>query len=123
MERAQHFFDAAVEHGWDTEQGGFVYNFDRNGDAIAKGSYYWKLAEGFAAAALLATVTGDATYWEWYDRIWDYAWNHMINRKHGNWYFKLTADNEIHNDIDTTPEVKCGYHPVGACYDVLTSLP
>lgn len=118
VDRAQHFFDAAVEHGWD-DNGGFVYNFDRDGNPIASEKYYWKLAEGFAAAARLAEATDDSTYWEWYDRIWDYAWENMVNEKYGNWYFKLTPDNQIHDDIDSTPEVKTGYHPLGACYDVL----
>ncbi|CCQ33187.1 glucose-6-phosphate isomerase protein [Halorhabdus tiamatea SARL4B] len=40
VDRAQHFFDAAVENGWDDEFGGFVYNFDRDGAVIADDKYY-----------------------------------------------------------------------------------
>lgn len=118
-DRAMHFFDAAVENGWDDEHGGFVYNFDRDGEPIVRDKYYWPPAEGFAAAARLADATGDDAYWQWYDRIWDHAWEHVVNRKYGNWYFRLTPENEVHEGIDQTPEVKTGYHPLGACYDVL----
>jgi mannose/cellobiose epimerase-like protein (N-acyl-D-glucosamine 2-epimerase family) len=120
LERAMHFFDAAIEHGWDDEYGGFVYNFDRDGEPIVAEKYYWPLAEGFAAAARLGAATGDRAYWEWYDRIWEYAYENMINQQYGNWYFQLAADNTLdESKLDDTPEVKVGYHPLGACYDVL----
>ncbi|MFC7157313.1 AGE family epimerase/isomerase [Halomarina halobia] len=119
LARAVRFFDAAVEHGWDDGRGGFVYNFDRDGAPIVADRYYWPLAEGIGAATLLAEATGDARYREWYDRIWTYAWDHVVNRRHGNWYFKLTPENEVHEGIDATPEVKVGYHQINACYEVL----
>lgn len=122
VDRAKHFFDAATDHGWDDEHGGFVYNFDRDGDVIADEKYYWKHAEAFAAAARLADRTGEDAYWDWYDRIWTYAWDNLVNQKYGNWFFKLTRDNQVHEDVDAAPSVKTGYHPLGACYDVLQTL-
>jgi mannose/cellobiose epimerase-like protein (N-acyl-D-glucosamine 2-epimerase family) len=119
VERAAHFFDAAVEHGWDDEHGGLVYNFDRDGEVILPDKYYWPPCEGMGAAARLATLTGDDDYWAWYDRFWDYSWEHLVNPRYGNWYFKLTPDNQVHEDIDGTPKVTPGYHPIGACFDVL----
>jgi len=119
VERGEHFFEAAVEYGWDDDHGGFVYNVDRDGAVISAEKYYWPLAEGIAAAARLAEATGDDRYWEWYDRIWEYAWEHVVNRDHGTWYFKLTPDNRVHDDIDASPSVKTDYHPLGACYDVI----
>lgn len=119
LDKAKRFFESAVENGWDSEYGGFYYNFDRGGEPILTDKYYWKLAEGFAAAALLAERTGEDRYWEWYGKIWEYAWENMVNGKYGNWYFKLTRDNQIHEGIDSTPEVKVGYHPLSACYEVM----
>jgi mannose/cellobiose epimerase-like protein (N-acyl-D-glucosamine 2-epimerase family) len=119
VDRAVHFFDAAVEHGWDDEHGGLVYNFDRDGETITADKYYWPPCEGMGAAARLATLTGDDDYWEWYDRFWDYSWDTLVNPRYGNWYFKLTPDNRIHEDVDDSPKVTPGYHPIGACFDVL----
>ncbi len=121
VDRARRFFDAAVRDGWDDDRGGFVYNVDREGEVVAAEKYYWPLSEGVAAAARLGERTDDERYWEWYDRIWSYARDHAINPKYGNWYFKLTPDNEVHEDVDDSPEVKVGYHPLAACYDVLRS--
>jgi mannose/cellobiose epimerase-like protein (N-acyl-D-glucosamine 2-epimerase family) len=122
LDRARRFFDAAVEQGWDADGGGFVYTVDREGDPVVEDKYYWPLAEGFAAAARLAAVTDEDRYREWYDRIWAYAWEHVINRRYGNWYGRLTPDNRLHDGIDATPKVKTDYHPVGCCYDVLRAL-
>lgn len=119
IKRARHFFDAAVEHGWDDERGGFVYNFDRDGEVIVDDKYYWELCEGFAAAARLAEATGEDKYWDWYDLIWEYAWENLINRKYGNWYTRVTADNVVPDDIDDSPSTKAGYHSLGCCYDVI----
>ncbi|WP_411968839.1 AGE family epimerase/isomerase [Haloferax sp. YSSS75] len=119
VERAVRFFDAAVENGWDDEYGGFVYNFDRDGETIEDDKYYWPLAEGIGATVLLNDATGEERFLDWYDRIWSYAWENVVNRGNGNWYFKLTRENEIHSDIDDSPEVKVGYHQINACYEVL----
>lgn len=122
-EKAEHFFRAAVENGWDSEMGGgFIYNFDREGEPIVLDKYFWELTEGFGAAALLGQRTGDDFYWEWYDKIWNYAWNNMVNRKHGNWYFKLTRENEVHEGIDQSPEPNAGYHVIGNCFEVMREL-
>ncbi|WP_435335849.1 AGE family epimerase/isomerase [Haloarchaeobius sp. TZWWS8] len=119
VDRAERFFDAAVSHGWDDERGGFVYNFDRDHEVIVADTYYWPLAEGIGACVRLADATGDERYMDWYDRIWSYAWDSMVNRGHGNWYFRLTPNNEVHPDVDDTPEVKVGYHQLGACFEAL----
>ncbi|WP_225334100.1 AGE family epimerase/isomerase [Halomicrobium urmianum] len=119
-ERADRFFDAAVESGWDDERGGFVYNFDRDGEPIVENKYYWPLCEGIGATALLYDRFGEGRYAEWYDRIWEYALDEVVNEKYGNWYFQLTPDNEVARDaIDDSPEVKVGYHQLNAIFETL----
>ena len=119
IDRAERFFDAAVTDGWDDEFGGFVYNFDRDGEVVVADKYYWPLAEGIGASVRLAEATDEKRYVEWYDRIWSYAWENIVNRGHGNWYFKLTPENELHPELDDTPGVKVGYHQINACYELL----
>ncbi len=123
QEKAERYFKAAVENGWDSEMdGGFIYNFDREGNPILQDKYFWELTEGFGSAALLGNRTGDDFYWDWYDKIWNYAWENMVNKKYGNWYFKLTRDNEVHKDINPNPEPSAGYHVIGNCFEVLKEL-
>ena len=121
LRTARHFFDHAMRHGWDAAHGGLFYGLAPGGDACDTDKYFWVQAESFAAAALLALRTGDAGYWDCYDRIWSYSWAHMIDHEHGAWYRIRTRDNAPYSD-EKSPAGKTDYHTMGACYDVLRAL-
>ncbi|MEJ8820608.1 AGE family epimerase/isomerase [Variovorax humicola] len=118
---ARHFFDTAVQRGWDHAHGGLVYGSAPDGQVCDGEKYFWVQAESLAAAALLAVRTGESAYWDWYDRIWTYSWAHMIDHRHGAWYFKRGNDNRALSD-HKSPAGKTDYHTMGACYDVLRGL-
>ncbi|MFG6439285.1 AGE family epimerase/isomerase [Roseateles sp. LKC17W] len=146
---ARHFFDAAMQRGWDAKHGGLVYGFAPDeswspppagtqspppGGHAGLGSgpatdmkvcdgdkYFWVQAESLAAAAWLAVRTGDASYWQWYDRLWAYAWQHFVDHEHGAWYRILGPDNAKLTD-EKSPAGKTDYHTMGACQDVLAAL-
>jgi mannose/cellobiose epimerase-like protein (N-acyl-D-glucosamine 2-epimerase family) len=120
LERAAELFDAAVEHGWDDDHGGFVYTFDPDGEPIVDDKYGWPVAEAIGAAAALHERTGEASYREWYDRLWTYAQSNLT-APGGNFYTKLSRDNEPY-PTDEGPAVEPGYHPIGACLESLRSL-
>jgi mannose/cellobiose epimerase-like protein (N-acyl-D-glucosamine 2-epimerase family) len=65
--------------------------------------------------------TGDDRYWQWYDHIWAYCWEHFVDHEHGAWFRILHRDNR-----NTTREKsnagKVDYHNMGACFDVLAML-
>ncbi len=119
--RACHFFDTAMARGWDAAHGGLVYGFGPDGTVCDGDKYFWVQAESFAAAALLALRTGDERYWQWYDRLWAYAWQHFVDHEHGAWYRILAPDNRKLSD-EKSPAGKTDYHTMGACYDVLRGL-
>jgi len=121
LPRARHFFDTAMARGWDHEHGGLVYGFDPDGAVCDGDKYFWVQAESFAAAALLAVRSGDAAYWEAYERLWAYAWRHFVDHEHGAWYRILAPDNHKLSD-EKSPAGKVDYHTMGACYDVLRAL-
>ncbi|SFO62140.1 Mannose or cellobiose epimerase, N-acyl-D-glucosamine 2-epimerase family [Variovorax sp. PDC80] len=121
LPRAQSLFEAAMRHGWDAEFGGLVYGFDPAGALYDGDKYFWVQAESFAAAALLAVRTGEPRYWDWYDRIWDYAWRHMVDHEHGAWFRILSRHNRKLSD-EKSPAGKTDYHTMGACHDVLRAL-
>jgi mannose/cellobiose epimerase-like protein (N-acyl-D-glucosamine 2-epimerase family) len=89
-----------------------------DGSICDDGKYHWLQPESLAAAPVLALRTGDARYWQWYDRIWAYCWAHFVDHEHGAWFRILHRDNR-----NTTREKsnagKVDYHNMGACWDVL----
>jgi len=121
-ERATHFFEVAVRDGWDDEYGGFHYSLGRDHEPVVTDKYFWELAEGLSAAAVLGDATGEASYWTWYDRIWEYTWETFVNERYGNWYAIVTREGALHEDRDPTPKVKSGYHRINGVFEVLNTL-
>lgn len=118
---ARHLFDTALERAWDHEHGGICYGFAPDGSICDGDKYFWVQAESFAAAALLAARSGENTYWGWYDRIWDYSWENMVDHQYGAWYRILDRQNRKYDD-KKSPAGKTDYHTMGACYEVLNVL-
>ncbi|GGY01791.1 AGE family epimerase/isomerase [Massilia dura] len=121
LPRAIHFFDTALARAWDAKHGGIHYGFAPDGSICDGFKYFWVQAESFAAAALLGARTGEQRYWDWYDRIWQYSWEHFVDHTHGAWYRILGPDNAKLTD-EKSPAGKTDYHTMGACYEVLTVL-
>lgn len=115
---ARHLFDTAMARSWDAERGGLYYGFAPDGSVCDDDKYFWVQAESLAAAALLASRTGDDAYWQWYDRLWAYAWEHFVDHEHGAWYRILDADNRKYSN-EKSPAGKTDYHTMGACHEVL----
>lgn len=120
---ARHLFDTAVARAWDDEFGGLQYGFAPAPDYAVcdDDKYFWVQAESLAAAARLAEATGDETYWQWYQRLWDYARRFFIDHRHGAWYRILDRRNRKYSD-EKSPAGKTDYHTMGACHDVLHVL-
>jgi mannose/cellobiose epimerase-like protein (N-acyl-D-glucosamine 2-epimerase family) len=111
---ARHLFDVAVARAWDPEFGGLRYGFAPNGSICDDDKYFWVQAESLAAAARLGE-------WDWYDRLWAYAWQHFVDHEHGAWYRILDRRNRKYDD-EKSPAGKTDYHTMGACHDVLHLL-
>ncbi|MGH8114586.1 MAG: AGE family epimerase/isomerase, partial [Rhodanobacteraceae bacterium] len=83
LSTARRLFDTAVARAWDNEHGGLCYGFAPDGSICDDDKYYWVQAESLAAAALLAERTDDDGYWDWYERLWNYAWANFIDHRYG----------------------------------------
>lgn len=128
LPRAQAFFDAAVSRAWDPTHGGLFYGFAPDGSICDDHKYFWVQAESIAAAARLAVahesagqVDAATACWDWYDRLWTYAWEHFVDHEHGAWWRILSADNRKLS-AEKSPAGKVDYHTMGACHDVLDAL-
>jgi mannose/cellobiose epimerase-like protein (N-acyl-D-glucosamine 2-epimerase family) len=127
LPRSQELFAAGTEHAWDTAHGGLVYGIADDEKHPGKlvvcdgDKYFWVQAESLATAALLALRTGEGGYWDWYDRLWEYSWEHFVDHEHGAWYRILTPDNRKVSD-EKSPAGKVDYHTMGACYEVRAAI-
>jgi mannose/cellobiose epimerase-like protein (N-acyl-D-glucosamine 2-epimerase family) len=118
LQRAGELFHAGVGPGWDDEYGGFYYGFAPDKSICDSDKYFWVQAETLATAAMLASRTGKAEYWNWYDKIWAYAWQHFVDHQYGAWFHYMDRSNRRYDDVKC-PTGKTDYHTMGACYEVL----
>lgn len=121
LERARWLFDESFRLGWDARFGGLYYGLKPEGTCADDDKYFWVQAEAIAAAAHLAVATRDAVYWERYDALWRYAWQHFVDHRYGAWYRILNRANVKYSD-EKSPAGKCDYHTLGACHEVLNLL-
>jgi mannose/cellobiose epimerase-like protein (N-acyl-D-glucosamine 2-epimerase family) len=120
--RAIEFFKLAVKYGWDEINEGMIYSFEPSSGAFPcdKDKYKWVQAETFATAANLVLFDPKNAnfYWDWYDRVWKYAWRVFIDHEKGGWYRILNEKNEKYDDLKSPPG-KVDYHSIGACVSCL----
>ncbi|MEO7068044.1 MAG: AGE family epimerase/isomerase [Rhodanobacter sp.] len=115
---AEHLFSTALARAWDNEDGGMCYGFAPDGSVCDDDKYFWVQAESLTAAALLHARTGAPIYNDWYEKLWTYAWKHLIDHTYGAWYRILTRDNRQYSD-EKSPAGKVDYHTMGACHELL----
>lgn len=120
LQRAQALFEGAMQRAWDVPRGGMFHSWGPDGQRCDDSKQQWVHAETLAAAAHLAVRTGQAHYWDWYDRIWSYCWRHLVDHRHGAWFRALDADNRVTSTEKSEPEPD--YHNMGACAEVLRLL-
>jgi mannose/cellobiose epimerase-like protein (N-acyl-D-glucosamine 2-epimerase family) len=121
LRRARELFDTALARGWDEEFGGLYYGFAPDGAVCDDDKYFWVQAETLASAARLAHAASDVRDWDWYQKLWRYAWQHFVDHRYGAWYRILDRANRKYSH-EKSPAGKTDYHTMGACYDVLEVL-
>lgn len=110
---ARALFLRTAEIGWAEETGGFFYTLDWQDRPARSDRFWWPCAEGIGAAAVLAEVTNDAVFEEWYRRIWDTVGSHFLDLRHGGWFAELDAAMQpVENVFSGKPDL---YHALQAC--------
>jgi mannose/cellobiose epimerase-like protein (N-acyl-D-glucosamine 2-epimerase family) len=133
--RARSLYEVAWAKGWDEDDGGFYLVLQDDlraptdlemvrviqrqfGDVKS----YWAAPEAIGAAAVLESLTGEESFGVDRRRLWRYCREQMIDEQRGGWYKIPTAlprkDSEPKGD-SFDPD----YHALGACFEVLRSLP
>ena len=118
---AEQLFNTAMQHAWDSEYGGLYYGFAPDLSICDSDKYFWVQAESLACAALLAARTGKQEYWQHYQQLWHYSWQHLVDHEYGAWFRILRRDNSKIS-AEKSPAGKTDYHTMGACYEVLNVL-
>ncbi len=91
-------FADALRIGWDPEFGGILYFKDVEGKPVEAYEHdmklWWPHNEGVIAALKLYLHTGKECYFQWFQKIADYALTHFADSEHGEWFGYLRRDGE-----------------------------
>lgn len=118
---AELLLKTALDKGWDDNGGGLVYSLGRDHEKIDFDRYYWVLTESFAAAAMLGRRIDKDEYWQWYDKLWQWSLDHLVDHEYGAWY-RVLDENNGHYDNIKSPPSKTDYHQVAACWELLKRI-
>lgn len=93
---AEKVFNTAIDFGWDDEYGGILYFKDLEGKPVEAYEHdmklWWPHNEAVIASLKLYKLTGAERYWDWFERVTDYAFEKFSDFKYGEWYGYLRRD-------------------------------
>ncbi len=88
----------AFEGGWDKEYGGILYFVDCLGKPPEAYEHdmklWWPHNEALIASLMAYRDTGDAQYFEWFEKTMDYCKKYFADPENGEWYGYLRRDGE-----------------------------
>ena len=96
FEFAEKIFNNAIDFGWDDDYGGILYFKDLEGKPVEAYEHdmklWWPHNEAVIASLRLYKHTGNIRYFDWFERVTDYAFTKFSDFKYGEWYGYLRRD-------------------------------
>lgn len=111
-EIARNLTETALEDSWDIDFGGLVYTVGFDGEPLDRTRYWWPVTEGIGSLAALIKLERDGEDEDWYQRLWHFASEHLIDHRHGGWFPALDDnDRPVETQFKGKPDV---YHSLQA---------
>ena len=98
--------DWALERGWDTTYGGLLSFVDLDYHTPLQVEhdmkYWWPHNEAIYALLLAYSLTGDAKYDKWFEKMFAWSEAHFPDREYGEWFGYLRRDGSVSVDVKAT---------------------
>jgi cellobiose epimerase len=112
---------AAVRDEGLAADGGLYYE-GKSGQVIDLGRECWPQAEAIVGFLNAWELSGDGTYWEDARRVWRYVEEHLVDRIHGEWFWRIRPDGQVDAGLPKVSEWKGPYHGTRACLETVRRL-
>jgi mannobiose 2-epimerase len=113
-----------LAHGIDDQYGG-LFNAGQDGVVTDTEKHWWAQAEAMVGLMFAYKLTGNYEYLGATLSLWDFISNHVIDKKHGEWHFRVNREGTPLLSDDKVGPWKCPYHTSRACilvYSILNEL-
>jgi mannobiose 2-epimerase len=101
--------------------GGLCYE-GRRGTIIDHGKQWWPQAEAVVGFLNAYQLSGDRRYLEAAQTIWEYIENHIVDRVHGEWFWRIDEEGNVDQNLPKVSQWKGPYHGARACLQTLHRL-
>ena len=94
----------------------------RTGKIVDAGKECWPQAEAVIGFLNAFQLSGDAKFLEAAWRVWDFIERHLVDRVHGEWFWRITPEGRVDTTLPKVSEWKGPYHGSRACLETLHRL-
>jgi mannobiose 2-epimerase len=112
--------EVALKEGMDTD-GALRYE-GRGGKIIDGGKECWPQAESVIGFLNAYQISGDEKFLKTVLRVWDFIENHLMDRVHGEWFWRITPEGHVDTSLPKVSEWKGPYHATRMCLETLHRL-
>lgn len=112
---------AAVRDEGLAADGGLYYE-GKSGQVIDRGRECWPQAEAVVGFLNALELGGDRTYLESARRVWHYVEQNLVDRIHGEWFWRIGPDSRPDSALPKVSEWKGPYHGTRGCLETMRRL-
>jgi cellobiose epimerase len=109
---------SVLNEGMDNVNGG-LFNLGKDGAVIDTNKQWWAQAEAIVGFFDAYQKTEHMDFLDAASRIWSFAKDKVIDRKYGEWFYRLSADGKPDLSEDKIGPWKCPYHTARACMEIM----
>jgi cellobiose epimerase len=101
--------------------GGLCYE-GQAGKIIDSRKEYWPQVEGIVGFINAYQLSGDVKYLQAARGLWEYVERNLVDRKHGEWFWRINEDGRPDATLPKVSEWKGPYHVSRACLETVHRL-
>ena len=116
VKMAQAVYDQALD-----PDGGLLYE-GTGKEIIDSDKHWWPQAEAVVGFLNAYELSGKDHFLKASERSWAFIENCIVDRKHGEWYWKVSRDGTPSQDKYKVDPWKCPYHNSRTCFEVMERL-
>ncbi len=94
----------------------------RGGKIIDHGKECWPQAEAVVGFLNAFQISGDKKFLAAARRVWNYIEQHLVDRSHGEWFWRITPEGRVDTTLPKVSEWKGPYHGSRACLETMRRL-
>ena len=111
---------AVLEQGVDSD-GGIFYEGDSK-SIIDSDKHWWPQAEAVVGFLNAFQLSGDEKFLTAGLKTWSFIKKHIIDKKNGEWFWKVSQDRKPYLDEPKVSEWKSAYHTCRACMEIISRI-